>query len=82
MYLQVFFRLSYPRTRFSQPRLFVCLRSPGWFGQAARAAQFEKEDVLKNYRGLHAEKRRLEAGIDELQLTRQRLTKVRLARYS
>lgn len=44
--------------------------------QAARAAQFEKEDVLKNYRGLHAEKRRLEAGVDELQLTRQRLTKV------
>lgn len=44
--------------------------------QAARAAQFEKEDVLKNYRGLHAEKRRLETGVDELQLTRQRLTKV------
>lgn len=32
--------------------------------------------MLKNYRGLHAEKRRLEAGVDELQLTRQRLTKV------
>lgn len=46
--------------------------------QAARATQFEKEDVLKNYRGLHAEKRRLEAGLDELQLTRQRLTKVHL----
>ena len=44
--------------------------------QATRAAQFEKEDLLKNYRGLHAEKRRLEAGMDELQLARQRLTKV------
>ena len=44
--------------------------------QATRAAQFEKEDLLKNYRGLHAEKRRLEAGVDELQLARQRLTKV------
>eukprot|EP00904_Undaria_pinnatifida_P002863 jgi/Undpi1/12578/HiC_scaffold_6.g02247.m1 len=43
--------------------------------QATRAAQFEKEDLLKNYRGLHAEKRRLEAGVDELQLARQRLTK-------
>lgn len=32
--------------------------------------------MLKNYRGLHAEKRRLEAGVDELQLARQRLTKV------
>lgn len=32
--------------------------------------------MLKNYKGLHAEKRRLEAGVDELQLTRQRLTKV------
>lgn len=44
--------------------------------QAVRAAQFEKEDILKNYKGLHAEKRRLEAGMDELQLARQRLTKV------
>lgn len=44
--------------------------------QAVRAAQFEKEDILKNYKGLHVEKRRLEAGMDELQLARQRLTKV------
>lgn len=55
--------------------LCYCYRYLG-LCQATRAAQFEKEDLLKNYRGLHAEKRRLEAGMDDLQLARQRLTKV------
>lgn len=41
--------------------------------QQTRAAQFERDDVLACYRSLFEERRRLEAGTDELNDNRQRL---------